>query len=185
MYTEENKCVYKKVCFILAEFELLFDSIENRIADACYSCMPHTFTDVSNQVANGVEIEKVPVEAQKCFQSLPAIDWAKTKNSSGVETIQLTPESVKFWLKPKSTDASEHQQRELNTTLDDFKIFNDLQNPLRNSRAFAKCTNGDKGNASQMVRYEECMVKLFGILIIEFRSMISRETRNCIWIWTF
>lgn len=130
---------------------------ENRIADACYSCMPHTLTDVSNQLANGVEIETVPVEAPKCFQSLPAIDWVKTKNSSGVETIQLTPESVNFWLKSKSTDASEHQQRELNITLDDFKIFNDLQNPLRNSRAFAKCTNGDKGNASQMVRYEECM----------------------------
>lgn len=130
---------------------------ENHIADACYSCMPHSFADVFNQLASGVEIEKVSVEARKCLQSLPNIDWMETKNRAGVETIQLTPGSVDFWLKPKPADAPERQQRELNVTTDDFKIFDDLHRPLRSKspKIFGRCTNDDQGDASQMVRYKK------------------------------
>lgn len=212
-YTDENKRIYKKVCFILAEFKLdrsthwhkeadnlksfyctefygysneymrmsipyplalYLDSIgsfkykskdyvpvpaltDNRIADACYNCMPHKFTDILNMLANGVEIEAVPIAAQEALKSLPAIDWIQIKNDAGVEThIKLATESVEFWLKSRPHNAPEHQPRELNITQNDFIVFNDMNSFLNgySEQILTKCSNTDQGNASQLVRFD-------------------------------
>lgn len=152
---------------------------ENHITDACYSCMPYTFTNVLNQLADGVEINKVPEKAQKSLKSLPAIDWEITRNNAGVAThIRLKPESVEFWLKPRLENAPENQLREINCTNDDFCIFSDI-----NFYIAARCsmkvmrvlTRSDEGNASQLVRFEE-----YDEMISEWYSMhdISDEDKN-------
>lgn len=85
--------------------------------------MPFKFMNVLNQLAIGVEIEKVPVTAQRSLESLPAIKWEKIKNNEGVEThIRLAPESVEFWLKPKPRTATDNQAREINITHDDYNL---------------------------------------------------------------
>lgn len=209
IYTDENKRIYKKVCFILAELKLerslrsvhwketehlrkfdcnselyeysreisrlpyplalYLDSIgcfknksmnyvpvpaitDNHIADACYSCMPYKFTDILQQLANGVEIEKVPVAAQESLKSLPAIEWMIIENDEGVEThIKLAPESVRFWLK------SETDQRiEVNCTSADLDIFDRMNLRLIQFpeilTSHYRMDNGE-GNASQLVRF--------------------------------
>lgn len=215
LFTNANKLIYKKACFLMAEIKLgrcfyrkpahlrdisedkIFGSYSNRdisvpyplafylnsigrftnqemnfvpvpaitenhIADACYSCMPYTFADILNQLANGVEIEKVSIKARASLKSLPAIDWVIIKNDVGVEThIQLSPESVEFWLKPRPENAPDDQLRDLNCTHDDFRIFQDINNFIlircsdRTRKIVADFTKDNRGNASQLVRFGE------------------------------